>query len=161
MPDLHELEAGRARLVVPFRDLEIAIEYHPERVTGRTMAALRRAQTDNDPTAIFGELVSLIAEWDLTRDGEPVPITPDGVHSLGALVTMALILGILGDFADPKSRIATGGGRTSASQKPSPPTSLAAARSATAQSTRGSSSTPNGPESIPGLSEDFPSPALV
>lgn len=156
MPDLHELEAGRARLVVPFRSLEIVVEYHPDRVSGRTMAALRRAQVDNDPSAIFAEVGQLLAAWDLTRDGEPIPITEDGVQSVGALVTLAIVMAILGDFADPKSRVTTAVGASSPSSRPSALTSSLEDDWATAQSTPGSSLTLAGLESSPGPSAALP-----
>lgn len=152
MPSLDELEAGVAALTVTYRNIAIAVEYHPDRVG---MAMQRALANATEPPYQVGPVVDQLAlvlrSWDLTRNGETVPITPDGIGSLPMGVSSAIGRAIMEDFNDPKSPIATDA--ASASSTPSPPISEPDA-SATAPTTPTSSYAPNGQGLTPQISPD-------
>jgi len=104
MPSLDELEAGIARLATPYKGVTITFDYYPERVglnLQRAVAAATRPPHDVGPIA--DGLAYVLAAWDLTRHGEPIPITPDGVASLAIGISGAIGAAIMEDFNDPKS----------------------------------------------------------
>jgi hypothetical protein len=159
MPSLDELESGIAHLSVPYKGLTVEIDYYPDRVSmnmQRAIAVLSRPPHDVGP--ITEELALVLADWDLTRGGEPVPITPDGVGSLGIALSSAIGGSIMEDFNDPKSPRSTGS--TSASLTDSPPGSKPDA-SAGVPTGPISSSARSGRDSTRRTSPDSPTLAAV
>jgi hypothetical protein len=104
MPSLDELEAGVARLQAAYKTLTVTFEYYPDRVgmnMQRAIAAVMRPPHDMGPIA--DELALVLCGWDLTRNGEAIEITPEGVGSLGMGLSSAIGAAIMEDFHDPKS----------------------------------------------------------
>lgn len=104
MPSLDELEAGIARLSTTYKSITITFDYYPDRVglsLQRAVAAATRPPHDVGPIA--DGLAAVLAAWDLTRRGEPIPITADGVASLAVGISGAIGAAIMEDFHDPKS----------------------------------------------------------
>jgi hypothetical protein len=152
MPSLDELESGLARLTATYKTITVMFDYHPDLVgmnLQRAIAAVTRPPHDMGPIA--DELARIIETWDLTRHGEPVPITPDGIGSLGLGLSSALGAAIMEDFHDPKSPRSMAS--PSASSTSSPPGSRPD-DSATAPIGPILSSERNGPGSIPPTSLD-------
>lgn len=146
MPSLDELEAGRAVLTVPYKGIIITVEYYPDRVgmnLQRAIAAVSRPPFDIGPVA--DGLAHVLCGWDLTRAGEPIPITSEGIGSVGMSISTAIGGAIMEDFHDPKSPRSTA--TPSASSIGSPPGSKPDG-SASAPSGPTSSSAPNGAASI-------------
>jgi hypothetical protein len=122
MPSLDELESGRARLSATYQSITVNFEYFPDRVgmnLQRGIAAVTRPPHDMGPIA--DELANILAAWDLTRKGEPIPITPEGIGSLPMGISSAIGREIMEDFHDPKSRLSMV--TASASSTVSPPSS--------------------------------------
>lgn len=146
MPSLDDLELGLARLQIQFKTLTIVFEYHPERVgMNLQRAALAAARPPHDIGPMVDELANVLAGWDLSRAGAPIPVTADGIGSLPMGISSEMARAIMEDFNDPKSPIASGG--PSGSSTPSPPGSRPD-DSATAPTGPTSSSVPNGQGSI-------------
>jgi hypothetical protein len=147
MPSLDELESGIARLTVPYKTISITIDYYPDRVgmnLQRAIAAVTRPPFDVGPVA--DGLAHVLAGWDLTRNGEPIPLTSDGIGSVGMSISTAIGGAIMEDFHDPKSP------RSTATPSASSIVSLPGSKpdgSATAPTGPTSSSVPNGAASIP------------
>ena len=151
--DLDALEANRARLHVPYKDQELTIEYQPERVGMNLQRAwLRLGQPPHDVEPLLEQLATILLSWDLSRGGEPLPLTTDVLGALPVALTGTIAQNILEDFADPKSLRKTE--TASASSTRSRTTSTPAGDSATARTSRSSSSTHNGRESLRGSSPD-------
>jgi hypothetical protein len=152
MPSLDELEQGLARLTTTYKSISITFEYHPDRVgmnLQRAIASVTRPPYDMGP--ICDELALVLSAWDLTRNGEPIPTTAEGLCSLPMGISSAIGREIMEDFHDPKSPL------TPDQASASSTSSLAGSQpadSATAQTSPTSSSEPNGQASIP-----LPSPA--
>jgi len=147
MPSLDELEAGLARLTVPYKTISITIDYYPDRVgmnLQRAIAAVTRPPFDVGPVA--DGLAHVLAAWDLTRNGEPIPLTPEGIGSVGMSISTAVGGAIMEDFHDPKSPRPTAS--PSASSTVSPPGSKPDG-SGSAPTGPTSSSAPNGSASTP------------
>ena len=156
--DLAELEQNRARLTASHRSIVVTFDYYPERVGmafQRALAAASRPPHDVGPIA--DQLPGIVAEWDLTRGGQPIPITAEGIGSLPMGISSAIGRAIMEDFGNPKSPVSMAA--TSASSTPSPATSSPAAAWATAPTSPSPSSTPAGQDSSPGTSSGFPIPA--
>jgi len=149
--DLEALEANRARLHVPYREQELTIEYQPERVGMNLQRAwLRLGQPPHDPAPLLEQLAMILLSWDLARGGEPLAITLDVLGALPVVLTGQIAQAILEDFGDPKSPLRTAS--ASASSTPSPITSTPADDSERAPVSPSSSSTPNGQDSLLGIS---------
>ena len=156
MPSLDELESGTARLSVPYRTITITIDYYPDRVgmnLQRAIAAVSRPPFDVGPVA--DGLAHVLAGWDLTRNGEIIPITPEGIGSIGMSISTAIGGAIMEDFHDPKSPRSTAA--PSASSTSSPP-GWRPDDSATAQNGPTSSFERDGAGSIPPTSPGSPIP---
>lgn len=156
MPSLDELESGLASLTVNYKNLAINITYYPDRVginLQRAIAAVTRPPHDMGPIA--DELAKLLASWDLTRHGELIPISADGLGGLPMGIASAIGREIMEDFNDPKSPVTTG---RSIEPSPSLPPTSKDQSSATAHSGPTSSSEPNGQDSIRLTFADSPIP---
>lgn len=150
MPSLDDLEDGRARLSAAYKNLTVQFDYYPDRIgmnLQRSIAAVTRPPHDMGPIA--DELASVISAWDLTRKGEPIPITSEGVGSIGMGISSAIGRAIMEDFHDPKSPLSMV--TASALSTVSPPGSRLDA-SAPAQTGPTSSFEPNGQASIQPIS---------
>jgi hypothetical protein len=162
MPSLDELEADTARLQALYRNITVTFDYHPARVgmnLQRAIAAVTRPPHDMGPIA--DELAKILAAWDLTRAGEPIPITPDGIGSLPMGIASAIGQVVMEDFHDPKSPSSlTASSASSASSKLSSPISRPD-DSAPAPTGPSLSSEPNGPASIRPISLDSPLPVTA
>ena len=155
MPSLDELEAGLAVLTVRYKTIDVTFEYHPDRVgmnLQRAIAAVTRPPYDVGPVA--DGLAHVLAAWDLTRNGEPIPLTPEGIGSVGMSISTAVGGAIMEDFHDPKSPRPT-----AATPSASSTVSLPGSRpdgSGTAPTGPTSSSAPNGSASTPPTLPDSP-----
>lgn len=150
MPSLDELESGLARLTIAYKSISVTVEYYPERVgiaLQRATASVQRPPYDMGPIA--DELAKVLAAWDITRGNEPVPITADGIGSLGMRLASEIASAIMQDFHDPKSprSLTTAPSAPSEPSTPSPP-GWKPDVSVSVPSGPTSSSEPNGPGSI-------------
>lgn len=156
MPSLDELEAGLAVITVRYKTIDVTFEYHPDRVgmnLQRAIAAVSRPPHDVGP--ICDELARVLSQWDLTRGGEPIPITTAGIGSLGVGLAGAIGSAIMEDFTDPKSPRPTAS--ELASSTSSPPGSRPAS-SGSAPTGDTSSASPDGPASIQPSSPGYLTP---
>ena len=155
--DLARLAAGVAHVEIAYADELLALDYRPERVTGRTFGLLARAQRsqDLDLGALYADLAGLLVSWDLTEDGVPVPTDAAGLERLGMTLVGAILQGLLQDAASSPTRAAAARTRgTAATSNGSSPT----ASSALAPTTTPSSPPPSGRTFIPPTSPASPTP---
>lgn len=162
MPSLDELEADTAKLSATYQNLTVTFTYHPARVgmnLQRAIASVTRPPYDMGPIA--DELASVIEAWDLTRNGESIPITGEGIGSLPMGIASAIGQQVMEDFHDPKLPSSLVRSLASSpSPAPSPPTSRPD-DSASAPSGPTSSSEPNGQASIRQSLPDSPIPVTA
>jgi hypothetical protein len=162
MPSLDELEADTARLTATYRNITVTFDYCPMRVgmnLQRAIAAVTRPPHDMGPIA--DELAKILSAWDLTRAGESIPITPEGIGSLPMGIASAIGQQVMEDFHDPKSPSSLAPSfASSPSPAPSPSTSRPA-DSDSAPSGPTSSSEANGQASIQPISLDSPLPVTA
>jgi hypothetical protein len=147
MPSLDELEAGTARLSATYQNITVTFTYYPARVgmnLQRAIASVTRPPYDMGPIA--DELSKVLEGWDLTRHGELIPISAEGLGGLPMGISSAIGREIMEDFHDPKSPIPTGG---SIAPSPSSPPISRDPDSATARPGPTSSYEQNGQASIP------------
>lgn len=142
MPDLAALRSNSARLTVDYGGATFAVDYRFADVGPRTHETQRKMQA-GDMEALYAELAHLVAAWDATDAGVPVPTTADGFRSAGVGVCIALWNAILPDVGNPT--VAPSGAVTHSSSGSSP-----TADSAPAPTTTPSFATPNGSGSHPG-----------
>lgn len=155
--DLARLAAGVAHLEIPYGDEALAVDYRPERVTGRTFGLLARAHAggDLDLAGLFAELARLLVAWDLTEDGVPVPTDAPNLERLGMALVGTILRAILADAAQNPTRApATPRRATGATSNGSSPT----ADSVFVPITTTSSWPPSGPASTPPSSPASPAP---
>ena len=160
MPSLDELEADLARLSATYHNVTVMFDYHPARVgmnLQRAVASVTRPPHDMGPIA--DELAKVLSAWDLTRGGEPIPVTADGIGSLPMGLAAAIGQNVMEDFHDPKSPSSLE--RSSAPSAPIPPSSPSSRpeSSATVPSGQTSYSERNGQASILPNSSDSITPA--
>ena len=101
--DLATLAAGIARVEIPYGDETLAVDYRPERITGRTYGVLQRAGRGGelDLDALYAELGAILVWWDLTDAHEPVGTDPAALERLGFGLLSSVLAGVLADAADP------------------------------------------------------------
>lgn len=151
--DLNDLLDRAADLAVPYGDAVVNVTYRPEAVTGDTQRVVHGLTRSSDADPLFAELARVLIAWDVTRGGVPVPLTVDGIASVGLGVTGAVLGAVLADAGNPTHRAARTrrvppGSPTPSSNGSSSPTSSAPAPAVTSSS----SPPPNGPASHPGPS---------
>lgn len=148
--DLIELQRNRASLTVEWAGFVINLEYRPDLVTGETQRSLFTLADTGDPSPLYGEVVKLVCAWDMTNQGQSVPLTVDAIIGTVPLPLVGRVVGaILQDVSAPKN----------VTSSPSGPNLTAG--SASALTGLVSSGTPNGHMSPHGISPDSPAPAIV
>jgi hypothetical protein len=155
--DLARLAAGVAHVSIPYAAETLEVDYRPELVTGRTFGLLAAAGRGGtiDLEALYAELGRLIAGWDLTDGGEPVPTDAAGLERLGMGLVGTILQAILADAAQNPTRAAV-----------TRPTATAATSSGSSRTvdsalgpiTTASSPPPSGPASTPPISPASPTP---
>lgn len=75
--DLNAIASKTATTEVPFLGETVRLDYRPALLTRDRLAALDAENVDEDTAATF--LCDVLAGWDLTNDGEPLPITVEGL----------------------------------------------------------------------------------
>lgn len=150
--DLASVERGYGEVPVPYNGHTIVVQYRAD-IDGRSMRAIQGVivgvPTAMDKSVRFPDLDSVVAElarvlvgWDITRDGQPVPITQEEIRRLPADLPFLLLQTVVGDIHDPnRRRPSHDGSSVGASSEPTP-----------SPTTTASSTTPSGPASHPGLS---------
>lgn len=155
--DLARLAAGIAHLAIAYTDETLEVDYRPELVTGRTFGLLARAGRGEglDLGALYAEMTRLIASWDLTEDGVPVPIDPGGLERLGMALLGSILQAIVADAAQNPTRAA---GRQTRGTAATSNGSSPMAASGPAPTFTTSSSPPSGHTFTPPTSPASPTP---
>jgi hypothetical protein len=164
--DLAAVERGYGECVCAYNGHEIVLRYRAD-INARALIAMQRTIVGVDTidgTAKFPDFEAVITElvrvllpsgpeipehqrgWDLTRDGEPLPVSYDAIVGLPMQLPMAMLMAIFGDVNDPNRRRLSSAGWSPAASSESQPT------------TGASSAMPNGHRSLPGPSPDWTIP---
>lgn len=162
--DLQSLERGYGEVDVEWNGHSILVRYRAD-LNNRALIAMKRVMVGvialdgvtrfPDVEAIIDELIKVLLPidheegpgWDLTNDGEPVPITFDTIVDLPPGLPAAILGAVFRDVNDPNRRKPS---RRSRSGSPQEGGSAAAA----SPTTTPSSATPNGQASLPGPLQD-------
>lgn len=168
--DLNALERGYGECEADWNGHSITLRYRAD-LNNRALIAIKRVMVGvvaldgvtrfPDVEAIIDELLKTLLPidheegpgWDLTNNGEPVPITFDSLVDLPPGLPAAILGAIFRDVNDPNRRRPSRSGSSRGADSvpmPSPTTST-------------SSSPPNGQASLPGPLQDatIPSAGLV
>lgn len=102
--DYRNLQSNTAAVRIDYGEAgDINILYRPNALTEKTIRRLSVLQDsanvdfDANMSAIVGMLVQLIASWDLTANGEPVPITVEALEEVPIAIRMDVLRAILED----------------------------------------------------------------
>lgn len=154
MADLASLRANAARLTVTYAGEPLAtVVYRPTALQGDMFDRLQSGDWDG----VYAALAEVVASWDLTDGGAPVPVDPTGFKRAGFAVCGTLINAMLRDMANPTWVTSP----APATPTPSGNGSSPAASSAPAPTTSISSEPPNGHTSPPGISPVSPPPLVT
>lgn len=95
--DIDELFAKRVRTVtIPVTESEsIWVKYKPDALDKKLQAMIAEAEND-DAAAML--MVELLAEWSLTKGGEPYPITVENLEALGLPIMVTISALVQEDF---------------------------------------------------------------
>lgn len=87
---------GTVPLVVQWQDEDVKVQYDPNVFTPRLVSQLEAAQLGGKSMgdALVGMLDKLLADWDITQDGEPFPPSPDNIATLPMGFLVAVIQGV-------------------------------------------------------------------
>lgn len=96
---LSELRAHSARAVADW-DLPVAFAYRPHLITAAALDRLLNIAAGGTARRPHRTLARLIAAWDITDNGLPLPVTPANMRRLPRAVRAALALAIYRDVAD-------------------------------------------------------------
>ncbi len=108
--DLSDLLAERRELDVKFHDFVICITYNPNTQT-EVMEELIKEQIDDEKYAasLRTFLVKSVTKWDLTENGEVLPIDDDTVRNkIPTTVQVALCQAITEDIRGPEASGSSG-----------------------------------------------------
>lgn len=94
--DLDDVAADVCRTIAFWGDSEVQIGYRPSVITTRRVQQIRSAK-ESDDTVFLKFLCDVLAEWDVTRKGEAVPINPEGMKDIPLAFIRAIVMTIMQD----------------------------------------------------------------
>jgi hypothetical protein len=106
--ELSDLKVKRRSVAVQYDDEIINIEYCPGMVTPEyqsAMLALAKCDTNEDQVAAWEQILAVMVSWDITNDGEPLPITRETLGIMPTDLLIAIMQAITAD-ANPNARSA-------------------------------------------------------
>ena len=106
--DFSDLKAKRRAVAVQYDGEVINVEYCPGMVTPEyqsAMLALAKSEPTEDQTAAWEQMLAVMASWDITDNGEPLPITRETLGMMPTDLLMAIMQAITAD-ANPNARSA-------------------------------------------------------
>lgn len=107
MPRLSDLLKNQVTLVVPYRGVEITIQYKPESVNPDTQAKIQERVDKGELQPRHSDaafLAAVITSWDLTDDQDaPLPLTLETMKSQSTSLQLALIAAIYDDQRNPQN----------------------------------------------------------
>lgn len=124
--DLGDLLARVAEVDVDYGDGSFAVRYRPEAITVDLVEALGADEGDDVRrlALLVDVLARVVAGWDVTEEGIPLPVTPECLRRFPLRMLVAVVAAITADVADPNRTTAREVAAT-----PSPSGSSAAAPS--------------------------------
>lgn len=93
--DIKNLARQEAETDVEFQGERFKVKYRPNIVTTKWVKSMRRAENDKDEDKMVGELVRLIADWELEDDGIKLPVNQDTFDALPLPLTTAIIQAVM------------------------------------------------------------------
>lgn len=99
MPDLTELLDDRCTIAVSLDRGTLHVTYQPSAYTPALEASVAELFADERrPSApVVALLSALVVDWDLTRQGKPVPIRPDALRQLPTRLLSRILQAIVRD----------------------------------------------------------------
>lgn len=102
--EFRQLQGRRATAVAHYAGEDVRLDYRPELLDAPTVSKLQSMlQTAEAPTAYIDLLARLVAEWDITEDGAPMPVTRENLTRFGVTLLDALASAILLDMQPAKN----------------------------------------------------------
>lgn len=100
MPELSDLVADRRTVAVPGERAALTVTYRPSAFTVEFEAMLTNPPDGVPRVELYLKaLEQLLVEWDLTRNGKPVPIKVDALRQLPSRLLARVITAIAQDHA--------------------------------------------------------------
>lgn len=100
MPDITELVADRRTITVPGEHAVLTVTYRPTAFSVAVEEMLTQAQQDTSRIAVLLRVLEdLIVEWDLTRNGKPVPVKAETLRQLPNRLLARIFRAIVEDHA--------------------------------------------------------------
>lgn len=98
MPSLSDIVADEAIVILPFGADKVTVGYHPGVLTTKNIKLIQ--SNDSDPNTVIDFTCKLIASWDLTDGGAPIPITPDGVDGIPIMILKRIVTACMADAGE-------------------------------------------------------------
>ena len=95
MPSLQEIVADISTVILPFGADKVTVGYHPGVLTTKNIKMIQG--NDSDPNSVIDFTCLLIANWDLTDGGEPIPVTPEGVDTIPIMILKKIVTACMED----------------------------------------------------------------
>lgn len=101
--DLDQLQKRSARVTVEYGEDTVVLTYRPERIDAATARRLRKLVESPEQEEDLVEILAvLIADWDITQSGKPLPVTPESLRKIPIALMGSLASGIFTDVAAAK-----------------------------------------------------------
>lgn len=99
---LQKLRARKANYTIDLGDGDtIDIEYYPHEITPGYLDAVSK---ENDLMALARTVAKFVAAWDITNDGEPLPVTVEGAAELGITLLNRIVTDVAQDMKNPNAK---------------------------------------------------------
>lgn len=105
MPDLSELKSMTRSVTVDFFGVPIEVQYRPAAMTVELEERLFAGAPEGEDARswVLAGFQQVIAGWDVTEGGEPVPITAEGLRQVPSRVLWETLVQIGRDQSPGKS----------------------------------------------------------
>ena len=99
---LSALRAKRAEHTIDLGDGDlVALVYYPHKITPGYLDAV---SGENDLMALARTVAEFVADWDITDEGEPLPVTVEGAAQLGLSLLNLIVTEVAQDMRSPNAK---------------------------------------------------------
>jgi hypothetical protein len=102
--DLQSYKATVKSVSVAVGGETLSVSYRPSELTPRFLKELKEKSTGGDAETTAEMLFHILTKWDVTDGGNPVPLTPEILASLGFDLLNAIVQAVMEDLNPLPSR---------------------------------------------------------